>query len=62
MLRASIRPTASAWLVFGSWWDGIKMREIDPETGMLIEGNDTLYSLASRKGGGGDRGAVDPRA
>lgn len=41
-----------AWLTYGSWWDGIKMREIDPETGMLIAGNDTLYSLASRRGRG----------
>ena len=41
-----------AWLAFGSWWDGIKMREIDPDSGMLIEGNDTLHSLASRKGRG----------
>jgi arabinan endo-1,5-alpha-L-arabinosidase len=38
------------WLSFGSWWDGIKMREIDPETGKLIEGNGMIYSLASRGG------------
>ena len=44
-------PDGKAWLSFGSWWDGIKMREIDAETGKLIEGNDTLYSLASRGGG-----------
>jgi arabinan endo-1,5-alpha-L-arabinosidase len=44
-------PDGRAWLSFGSWWDGIKMREIDPDTGKLIEGNDTLYSLASRGGG-----------
>jgi arabinan endo-1,5-alpha-L-arabinosidase len=44
-------PDGKAWLSFGSWWDGIKMREIDPETGMLIAGNDTIYALASRGGG-----------
>lgn len=41
-----------AWLAFGSWWDGIKMREIDPETGKPIAGNETLYALASRGGQG----------
>lgn len=40
-----------AWLAFGSWWDGIKMRQIDPKTGKLLESNSTLYSLASRGGG-----------
>lgn len=39
-----------AWLVFGSFWDGIKMRRIDPATGKPAE-DTTLYSLASRGGG-----------
>ena len=40
-----------AWLVFGSYWDGIKLRELDPETGQLKASNPTLYALASRGGG-----------
>lgn len=37
-----------AWLAFGSFWDGIKMRRIDPQTGKLDAGDPTLYSLARR--------------
>jgi arabinan endo-1,5-alpha-L-arabinosidase len=36
------------WLVWGSFWGGIKMRRIDPETGKLLASDSTLYSLASR--------------
>ena len=39
------------WLAFGSFWDGIKMRRIDPNTGKLATEDTTLYSLASRGGG-----------
>jgi hypothetical protein len=39
-----------AWLSFGSFWDGIKMRQLDRETGLPDAGNPTLYSLASRGG------------
>lgn len=37
-----------AWLAFGSFWNGIKMRKIDPKTGKLDEKDTTLYSLANR--------------
>ena len=37
----------SAWLVFGSFWDGIKMRRLD-DAGMLSKNDPTLYSLARR--------------
>jgi arabinan endo-1,5-alpha-L-arabinosidase len=37
-----------AWLSFGSFWTGIKMRALNAETGMLSEKDRTLYSLASR--------------
>lgn len=36
------------WMSWGSFWSGIKMRRIDPETGKLSEEDTTLYSLASR--------------
>src|SRR5258708_14689046 len=38
-----------AWLSFGSFWSGIKMRRIDPQTGKLSSTDTKLYSLASRK-------------
>jgi arabinan endo-1,5-alpha-L-arabinosidase len=37
------------WLSFGSFWSGIKMRQIDPKTGLLSTTDTKLYSLASRK-------------
>jgi len=42
---------AAGWLVFGSFWDGIKMRQINTSTGKLSTTQTTLYSLASRGGG-----------
>jgi arabinan endo-1,5-alpha-L-arabinosidase len=38
-----------AWLAFGSFWDGIKMRKLDRKTGKLSTEDTALYSLASRK-------------
>lgn len=40
----------AAWLAFGSFWDGIKMRRLNRATGLLSTGDTTLYSLASRGG------------
>ncbi|MBZ5679882.1 MAG: arabinan endo-1,5-alpha-L-arabinosidase [Acidobacteriia bacterium] len=37
-----------AWLAFGSFWSGIKMRRIDAKTGKLDPQDTKLYSLASR--------------
>lgn len=38
----------SLWLTWGSFWGGIKMRRLDPETGKLSETDTTVYTLASR--------------
>jgi arabinan endo-1,5-alpha-L-arabinosidase len=38
-----------AWLAFGSFWDGIKMRRIDANTGLLSSEDTMLYSLARRR-------------
>lgn len=45
-------PDGRAWLPFGSYWSGIKMVEIDPESGKRLEGDQKLYDLASRGGAG----------
>ena len=37
-----------AWLSFGSFWTGIKMRALDPATGKLSTTDTKTYSLASR--------------
>jgi arabinan endo-1,5-alpha-L-arabinosidase len=37
-----------AWLAFGSFWSGIKMRSLDSSTGKLSSADTTTYSLASR--------------
>lgn len=37
------------WLSLGSFWSGIKMRKIDPETGKLSASDTKTYALASRK-------------
>ena len=38
-----------AWLAFGSFWSGIKMRRIDRATGKLLAEDSRLYALASRE-------------
>jgi arabinan endo-1,5-alpha-L-arabinosidase len=38
-----------AWLSFGSFWTGIKMRRSDPTTGKLSRKDTRLYSLAKRE-------------
>ncbi len=38
----------NVWLDWGSFWGGIKMRRIDPDTGKLSSTDTTLYSLSSR--------------
>ena len=36
------------WMSFGSFWSGIKMRRINPQTGRLADEDTKLYSLARR--------------
>ena len=38
----------NVWLGWGSFWGGIKLRRVDPETGKLSATDTNLYSLASR--------------
>jgi arabinan endo-1,5-alpha-L-arabinosidase len=40
----------SIWMTYGSYWTGIKQRQIDPPTGMLLASNPTRYNLATRPG------------
>jgi arabinan endo-1,5-alpha-L-arabinosidase len=40
----------SVWLTYGSYWTGIKQRQIDPSTGKLTASNATRYDLATRPG------------
>ena len=37
-------------MTYGSYWSGIKQRQIDPATGMLLLSNPTRYDLATRPG------------
>ncbi len=36
------------WLCWGSFWGGIKMQRVDPNTGKPAAGDHAIYSLASR--------------
>jgi arabinan endo-1,5-alpha-L-arabinosidase len=40
-----------AWLSYGSYWSGIKLRELDPMTGKPLTPNEPAYDIASRGGG-----------
>ena len=39
---------AQPWLAFGSFWGGIKLRQLETATGRLSSQDQNLYSLASR--------------
>jgi arabinan endo-1,5-alpha-L-arabinosidase len=40
----------SVWMTYGSYWSGIKQRQIDPSTGMFLASGPTRYNLATRPG------------
>lgn len=40
----------SVWMTYGSYWSGIKQRQIDPATGKLSAESTTRYDLATRPG------------
>jgi arabinan endo-1,5-alpha-L-arabinosidase len=40
-----------AYLAFGSFWSGIKLRELNPQTGKLISDDAPMFALAGRNGG-----------
>jgi arabinan endo-1,5-alpha-L-arabinosidase len=43
--------SGNSWLVFGSFWSGIKLRRLDPTTGKLSTADSTLYPLANYSDG-----------
>lgn len=45
------------WLIFGSWWSGIKLIKIDPVSGKQSHENPKIYTLAARDDGQGIEGA-----
>lgn len=46
-----------AWLAFGSWWQGIRLTELDPVTGKALDPNDRV-ALAGRGGRGIEAPAI----
>ena len=40
-----------SFLAFGSFWSGIKLRELDPETGRPVSEDAPMIALAGRQGG-----------
>ena len=46
--NAVVDEKGDAWLAFGSFWSGIKMRKLDRATGKLSTTDIQLYSLAAR--------------
>jgi len=49
-----IQDEQNVWLCWGSFWGGITMRRIDPQTGKLSTTDTTLYNLARRSRSGPD--------
>jgi len=43
-----INDNGEAWLTFGSYWQGIFQRQIDSDTGLLLEENTEVFHIAKR--------------
>ena len=54
-----IEDANNIWLSWGSFWGGIKMRRIDPETGRLSTKDTMMYPLASRERSQPTNGAIE---
>jgi arabinan endo-1,5-alpha-L-arabinosidase len=54
-----IEDRTHAWLVWGSFWSGIKMRRIDSTTGKLSTTDTTMYALSRRSREQPINGAVE---
>ncbi len=50
-------PSGAKYLVFGSYWSGIKLFQIDPATGKPSSASPTIYSLAERPAPDAEEGA-----
>jgi arabinan endo-1,5-alpha-L-arabinosidase len=50
------------WLNWGSFWGGVKMRKLDPNTGLTSREDTTLYSLAARTSIEATQGNNRPRS
>lgn len=55
----AIEDAGHVWLVWGSFWSGIKLRRIDPKTGKLPPDDPALRSLASRPRTPEIRGSIE---
>lgn len=51
-------PDGKAWLSYGSFWSGIKLRELDPKTGKLIAPDTPVIDIAARGHGAIEASAI----
>jgi arabinan endo-1,5-alpha-L-arabinosidase len=50
--NVSFDESCAPWLVYGSFWSGIKLHKLDAASGKLATDDTTTYSLAARSGTG----------